>query len=57
MEILGHTRMSTTMDIYAHVLSALRNEVASRMDEALGGVQTEQPGRPGSPKANRHSAR
>lgn len=36
MEILGHTRIGTTMDIYSHVMPSLRNEAASQMDAALG---------------------
>lgn len=35
MELLGHTRVSTTLDTYSHVVPALRKEAAEEMDRAL----------------------
>ncbi len=35
MEILGHTQISTTMDLYAHVMPAARREAADLMDRVL----------------------
>ena len=35
MDLLGHTQISTTMDIYAHVMPDLRKEAATKMDELL----------------------
>ena len=35
MEILGHTQISTTMDLYAHVMPAARREAANLMDGIL----------------------
>jgi integrase len=35
MEILGHTQISTTMDLYSHVMPAARREAADLMDRAL----------------------
>jgi integrase len=35
MELLGHSRMRTTMDIYSHVLPALAREAADRMGTVL----------------------
>ncbi len=37
MEILGHSRISTTVDIYAHVLPTLQRDAASRMEAILTG--------------------
>jgi integrase len=34
-ELLGHTRLSTTSDIYTHVLAQQRRETAKRMDGVL----------------------
>lgn len=36
METLGHSPISLTLGTYSHILPALRREVASRMDAALG---------------------
>jgi integrase len=40
MELLGHSQMRTTMDIYSHVMPALAREAADRMSTLLlpGGV-------------------
>ncbi|MCX6022161.1 MAG: tyrosine-type recombinase/integrase [Chloroflexi bacterium] len=35
MEVLGHNQISTTMDIYAHVMPAAMREAADRMDAML----------------------
>ncbi len=32
-ETLGHSSYQLTMDTYSHMIPALRNEVADRMDE------------------------
>ena len=34
-ETLGHSSYRLTMDTYSHMIPALRNEVANRMDEIL----------------------
>jgi integrase len=38
METLGHSNISTTMDIYAHMLPSLRQEAADAMDRTLDGT-------------------
>jgi integrase len=38
METLGHSNISTTMDIYSHVMPSLRQEAADAMDRALVGT-------------------
>jgi len=35
MELLGHSRMRTPMDIYSHVMPALAREAADRMGTLL----------------------
>ena len=35
MELLGHSQMRTTMDIYSHVMPALAREAADRMSALL----------------------
>src|SRR3712207_3973509 len=35
MELLGHSQMRTTMDIYSHVMPALAREAADRMGDLL----------------------
>lgn len=35
MEILGHTQMATTMDLYSHVMPAAHTEAAALMDQLL----------------------
>lgn len=35
MEMLGHSQISMTMDIYSHVLPVLQREAADRMDALL----------------------
>jgi integrase len=34
-ERLGHAKVSTTLDIYSHVLPDMQEEAASRLDKAL----------------------
>lgn len=36
MDILGHSQIAVTMDIYSHVLPAMQDDAAERMDSALG---------------------
>ena len=35
METLGHSQISTTLDIYAHVLPVMQQDAADRMDALL----------------------
>ncbi|HYZ00202.1 MAG TPA: tyrosine-type recombinase/integrase [Candidatus Binatia bacterium] len=37
MEVLGHSRMSVTTDVYSHVFRSLLGDAAEAMDRALGG--------------------
>jgi integrase len=37
MEMLGHSTIAVTMNVYSHVTPALQREAANRMDELLGG--------------------
>jgi integrase len=37
MDVLGHSKISVTMDVYAHVLPALQRNAAERMESALFG--------------------
>ena len=37
MEILGHSQIAVTMNIYSHVLPAVEREAADRMNAALSG--------------------
>ncbi len=39
METLGHSQISTTADIYTHVLPTLQRDAASRMDTLLRGAK------------------
>jgi integrase len=36
MEVLGHAEIGVTMNTYAHVLPALRQEAADAMDDLFG---------------------
>jgi integrase len=38
MDILGHSQISLTLGTYSHVIPAMRQEVASKMDEILAPV-------------------
>lgn len=46
MELLGHTQIRTTMDIYSHVMPALARDAANRMAAILFGTEPadERPG-------------
>jgi hypothetical protein len=35
MDVLGHSQISLTMNTYSHVLPALKNDAASKMNELL----------------------
>lgn len=39
MEILGHTQLATTMDLYSHVFPAAKREAADMMNAALSPVE------------------
>lgn len=47
-ETLGHSTFQLTMDTYSHVIPALRNEVADRMDSVFSPTPTTAPTRNGS---------
>ena len=36
MEMLGHSTIAVTMNVYGHVVPALEREAADRLDAALG---------------------
>jgi integrase len=36
-EILGHSQISMTMDIYSHVLPTMQQEAMSKLNDALQG--------------------
>jgi integrase len=36
METLGHSQISITMDLYAHVTSTMQADAAAKMDAAIG---------------------
>ena len=35
MDLLGHSQIGLTMNTYSHVIPAMQNEAANRMDEIL----------------------
>ena len=37
MEMLGHSTIALTMNVYSHVIPQLQREAADSMDLALGG--------------------
>ena len=37
MDILGHTQIATTMDLYSHVMPAAQRDAADLMDRVLSG--------------------
>jgi integrase len=39
MELLGHSSIKTTMDLYSHVLPQLLDEAAEKMDLLLGAAR------------------
>ena len=42
MDILGHSQIAVTMNIYGHVIPAMQQEAAGHMDAALGELGTPQ---------------
>ncbi len=36
-DLLGHSRIGITMDLYGHILPAMRRDTADVMDRILGG--------------------
>ena len=44
MEILGHSQIAITMNLYSHVIPAMQEEVATRLDEILSPPQAPQKG-------------
>jgi integrase len=55
MEILGHSQIAITMNLYAHVIPAMKKEVAAQMDSILAppdGVATTVATKPVSDKVN-----
>ena len=42
-EMLGHSRIGTTLDIYSHVTTSLMNEAADKMDAILAGAKVVAP--------------
>jgi integrase len=36
MDILGHSQIAVTMNIYGHVIPAMQQEAAAQIDAALG---------------------
>lgn len=44
MEILGHSKISTTMDIYAHVLPETQRDAMKKLDQLFGEEDTEDEG-------------
>ena len=42
-ETLGHSTFQLTMDTYSHILPALRNDVADRMNEVFAPTPTSPP--------------
>ncbi len=39
MDLVGHSQISTTLDVYTHVMPSLRQDAADRIDALLGGVR------------------
>ena len=35
-DLLGHSRIGITMDLYSHILPAMRRDTADAMDQILG---------------------
>jgi len=44
MEILGHSQIAVTMNLYAHVIPAMQKEVAAQMDAILAPPKAEESG-------------
>jgi integrase len=41
MDILGHSQIAVTMNIYGHVMPAMKQQAAGQIDAALGGLSVE----------------
>jgi integrase len=52
MELLGHSQIATTMNIYSHLVPALRKEAADQMDAVLKPVANVVANIPSNPKPN-----
>jgi integrase len=52
MEILGHSQISLTMNLYSHVIPAMNTEVAREMDALLKPVATSVATQPNSERVN-----
>jgi len=39
MAVLGHSQISTTMDLYTHMMPSTMRDVATRMDALLTGTE------------------
>jgi len=39
MAVLGHSQITTTMDLYTHMMPSTMKDVASRMDALLTGTK------------------
>ena len=46
-ERLGHSTITTTLDLYSHVTDTMQEEAATRLDDALGGAIRGQPAKIG----------
>jgi integrase len=44
MDILGHSQIAVTMNIYSHVIPAMQQEAAGQMDAMLGDQADEDTG-------------
>ena len=42
MDILGHSQIAVTMNIYGHVIPAMQQEAAGQIDAALGDLDEDQ---------------
>jgi integrase len=36
-ELLGHSKIATTLDVYGHVLPTMQKDAASKLDDLFGG--------------------
>jgi hypothetical protein len=39
MDILGHSQIAVTMNIYGHLMPAMQQEAAGQIDSALGATE------------------
>lgn len=44
MDILGHSQIAVTMNICGHVMPAMQQQAAGRIDAAVGGLDVEPSG-------------